>query len=103
MTSTPQWAATSVDAAPIRASVPRSRPPRSISTKNGLGAMTIVENSSDPGFRAGPSRRAFLEGIGTSAFLLAFQLPASVGRAGEPPALSGQFNAFLAIDQDDMV
>jgi isoquinoline 1-oxidoreductase subunit beta len=65
--------------------------------------MDIVETSSDRGLGVGPSRRAFLEGIGASAFLLAFQLPASVGRAGEPPAISGQLNAFLAIGEDDMV
>jgi isoquinoline 1-oxidoreductase beta subunit len=76
---------------------------RSISGNGERAAMNIVENSPDRGLAVGPSRRTFLEGIGTSVFLLAFQLPASVGRAGEPPALSGQFNAFLAIHEDDMV
>jgi isoquinoline 1-oxidoreductase subunit beta len=65
--------------------------------------MNTVENSSDRRLGMGPSRRAFLEGIGTSAFLLAFQLPSSVGRAAESLALSGQFNAFLAIGEDDIV
>ena len=55
----------------------------------------------DPGVL--PSRRAFLEGVGTTAFLLAFQLPISGARAKESPARPGQFNAFLAIGEDDIV
>jgi len=50
-----------------------------------------------------PSRRAFLEGVGTTTFLLAFQLPISGARAKESPARPGQFNAFLAIGEDDIV
>jgi isoquinoline 1-oxidoreductase subunit beta len=65
--------------------------------------MNTVETSSGRGIVAGPSRRGLLEGIGTTAFLLAFQLPVSPGRAGEPSGVSGQFNAFLAIGEDDVV
>jgi hypothetical protein len=50
--------------------------------------MNIVEDSSDSGLGVGPSRRGFLEGIGTTAFLLAFQLrsapDARVNRQGSP-------------------
>src|SRR4029077_20391334 len=94
---------TSVDAAPIRGSAPRSRTPRSISVNSERAAMNSVETSSGPEIVGGTSRRGFLEGIGTTAFLLAFQLPASPGRAGEPSGVSGQFNAFLAIGEDDVV
>ena len=65
--------------------------------------MNTVETSPGRGIVAGPSRRGFLEGIGTTAFFLAFQLPVSPGRAGEPSWVSGQFNAFLAIGEDDVV
>jgi len=37
--------------------------------------MNTVETSSGREIFAGPNRRAFLEGIGASAFLVAFQLP----------------------------
>src|SRR6266404_3449426 len=103
MTSTPQCAATSVDAAPIRGSAPRSRTPRSISVNSERADMNTVETSSGREIVGGTSRRGFLEGIGTTAFLLAFQLPVSTGRAGEPSGVSGQFNAFLAIGEDDVV
>ena len=46
--------------------------------------MNTVETSSGREIVGGTSRRGFLEGIGTTAFLLAFQLPVSPGRAGEP-------------------
>jgi len=65
--------------------------------------MNTVETGSSRRMVAEPSRRGFLEGIGTTAFLLAFQLPVSPGRAGEPSGVSGQFNAFLAIGEDDIV
>src|SRR5258706_1866376 len=65
--------------------------------------MNTVETSSGREIVGGTSRRGFLEGIGTTAFLLAFQLPVSPGRAGEPSGVSGQFNAFLAIGEDDVV
>src|ERR1700730_8759117 len=65
--------------------------------------MNTVETSSGREIVAGPSRRGFLEGIGTTAFLLAFQLPVSPGRAREPSGVFGQFNAFLAIGDDDVV
>ena len=65
--------------------------------------MNTVETSSGREIVGGTSRRGFLEGIGTTAFLLAFQLPVSAGRAGEPSGVSGQFNAFLAIGEDDVV
>jgi CO/xanthine dehydrogenase Mo-binding subunit len=65
--------------------------------------MITVETISGRGMVAGPSRRGFLEGIGATAFLLAFQLPVSPGRAGEPQGVSEQFNAFLAIGEDDVV
>lgn len=65
--------------------------------------MNTVETSSGREIAGGTSRRGFLEGIGTTAFLLAFQLPVSPGRAGEPSGVSGQFNAFLAIGEDDVV
>jgi isoquinoline 1-oxidoreductase subunit beta len=65
--------------------------------------MNTVEISSGRWMVTKPSRRGVLEGIGATAFLLAFQLPLSPGRAGEPPGVSGQFNAFLAIGEDDIV
>jgi CO/xanthine dehydrogenase Mo-binding subunit len=65
--------------------------------------MNTVEISSGRRMVTEPSRRCVLEGIGATAFLLAFQLPLSPGRAGEPPGVSRQFNAFLAIGEDDVV
>ena len=71
--------------------------------------MNTVESGSGRAMAAQPSRRAFLEGVGTTAFLLAFQLPVSPGRAdqpsraGQPSGISGQFNAFLAIGENDIV
>jgi isoquinoline 1-oxidoreductase subunit beta len=65
--------------------------------------MNTVEISSGRWMVTKPSRRGVLEGIGATVFLLAFQLPVSPGRAGEPPGVSGQFNAFLAIGEDDIV
>jgi hypothetical protein len=76
--------------------------PQGISVNSGREAMNTVETSSGRGTITGPSRRGFLEGIGATAFLLAFQLPVSPGRAGEPPRVSEQFNAFLAIGEDDV-
>jgi CO/xanthine dehydrogenase Mo-binding subunit len=52
---------------------------------------------------AAPSRRTFPEGVGTAAFVLAFQLPVSGARAKDSPVHPGQFNAFLAIGEDDIV
>src|SRR5260370_25955481 len=65
--------------------------------------MTTVEISLGRGTLAGPSRRGFLEGIGATAFLLPFQVPISSGRAAQPSGAPGQFNAFLAIGEDDIV
>jgi isoquinoline 1-oxidoreductase beta subunit len=65
--------------------------------------MNSFESSSDLGLSVESTRRAFLEGIGKSAFLLAFHLPARVARAGEPSSVPGQSNAFLAIGEDDIV
>jgi isoquinoline 1-oxidoreductase subunit beta len=65
--------------------------------------MNIDETSFGRRMVAGPSRRGFLEGIGASAFLLAFQLPARSGRAGEASGVSWPFNAFLAIGEDDII
>jgi len=65
--------------------------------------MNIEQYVSDRAPGALPSRRAFLEGVGTVAFLLAFQLPIAGARAKESPARPGQFNAFLAIGEDDVV
>jgi len=65
--------------------------------------MNIEQCDSDRAPDALPSRRAFLEGIGTVAFLLAFQLPNTGARAQELPARPGPFNAFLAIGEDDVV
>ena len=65
--------------------------------------MNTVEISLGRGTLAGPSRRGFLEGIGATAFLLAFQVPISSGRAAQPSGAPGQFNAFLAIGEDDIV
>src|SRR5712671_5664430 len=67
------------------------------------GAMNTVETNSGREIFAGPSRRGFLEGIGTTAFLLAFHLPVGPARAAGSPLGSGQFNAFLAIGEDDLV
>jgi isoquinoline 1-oxidoreductase subunit beta len=64
--------------------------------------MNTVEISLGRGTLAGPSRRGFLEGIGATAFLLAFQVPISSGRAAQPSGAPGQFNAFLAIGEDDI-
>jgi isoquinoline 1-oxidoreductase subunit beta len=65
--------------------------------------MNTVEISLGRGTLAGPSRRGFLEGIGATAFLVAFQVPISSGRAARPSGAPGQFNAFLAIGEDDIV
>jgi len=65
--------------------------------------MNTVETNSGREIFAGPSRRGFLEGIGTTAFLLAFHLPVGPARAAGSPGGSGQFNAFLAIGEDDIV
>ena len=65
--------------------------------------MNTVETSSGRGIVAGPSRRGFLEGIGATAFLLAFQVPINRGDAAEPSGIAGQLNAFLAIGEDDLV
>src|SRR5260370_3565584 len=65
--------------------------------------MTTVEISLGRGTLAGPSRRGFLEGIGATAFLLPFQVRISSGRAAQPSGDAGQFNAFLAIGEDDIV
>ena len=65
--------------------------------------MNSFESSSNLSLSVDSTRRAFLEGIGTSAFLLAFHLPARVARAGEPSSVPGQSNAFLAIGEDDIV
>src|SRR5712672_1202598 len=76
--------------------------PRILSENSECAAMNMEQHclNRDPGVL--PSRRAFLEGVGT-AFLLAFQLPISGARAKESPARPGQFNAFLAIGEDDIV
>src|SRR5712664_508335 len=65
--------------------------------------MTIEEYVSERAPGMLPGRRAFLEGVGTTAFLLAFQLPSTGARAKESSARPGQFNAFLAIGEDDLV
>src|SRR6266404_624716 len=65
--------------------------------------MNTVEISLGRGTLDGPSRRGFLEGIGATAFLLPFQVPISSGRAAQPSGAPGQFNAFLAIGEDDVV
>ena len=49
------------------------------------------------------SRRAFLEGIGTTLFLLAFELPVVGARAEQSPESPHPMNAFLAIGEDDIV
>src|SRR6267378_3698621 len=77
--------------------------PRSISVNSERGAMNTVETSSGREIFAGPSRRGFLEAIGTTAFLLAFHLPVGLASAAGSPGGSGQFNAFLAIGEDDVV
>ena len=65
--------------------------------------MNVDSISSSHGVATSPSRRAFLEGIGTAAFLLAFQVPVAGARAKESPSSPGQLNAFLAIGEDDIV
>ena len=65
--------------------------------------MVIEEHVSDPATSVSPSRRAFIEGVGTVAFLLGFQLPNTGAQAKEQSERPGQFNAFLAIGEDDFV
>src|SRR5258708_29683331 len=65
--------------------------------------MNIEQYGSNRAPGMSPSRRAFLEGVGTTAFLLAFQFPITGARAKESSARRGQFNAFLAIGEDDIV
>src|SRR5258706_420883 len=65
--------------------------------------MNVDSISSSHGVATSPSRRAFLEGIGTAAFLLALQVPVAGARAKESPSSPGQLNAFLAIGEDDIV
>ncbi len=65
--------------------------------------MNVEQVNTESKSPTSPSRRTFLEGVGTTAFLLAFQLPVSGARAGDSPASPGQFNAFLAIGEDDIV
>ena len=65
--------------------------------------MNVEQVNTESKSPTSPSRRTFLEGVGTTAFLLAFQLPVSGARAGNSPASPGQFNAFLAIGEDDIV
>src|SRR3981189_3601664 len=77
--------------------------PRSISVNSERGAMNTVETSSGRAILAGPSRRGFLEAIGTTAFVLAFHLPVGPARAAGSPGGSGQFNAFLAIAEGEIV
>jgi isoquinoline 1-oxidoreductase subunit beta len=66
-------------------------------------AMNIEQLSSNRTLEALPSRRAFLERVGTTTFLLAFQIPITGARAKESLPRPGQFNAFLAIGEDDIV
>src|SRR5712672_159238 len=77
--------------------------PRILSENSECAAMNMEQHclNRDPGVL--PSRRAFLEGVGTTAFLLAFQLPITGARAKESPARPSQFDAFLAIGEDDIV
>src|ERR1700747_2561705 len=77
--------------------------PRILSENSECAAMNMEQHclNRDPGVL--PTRRAFLEGVCTTTFLLAFQLPISGARAKESPARPGQFNAFLAIGEDDIV
>src|SRR5258707_7519087 len=77
--------------------------PRILSENNECAAMNMEQHclNRDPGVL--PSRRAFLEGAGATALLLDCQLPISGARAKESPARPGQFNAFLAIGEDDIV
>ena len=70
---------------------------------NERSAMKIQQLNTESHSPTSPSRRAFLEGVGTTAFLLAFQLPVSGARAEDSPSSAGQFNAFLAIGEDDIV
>jgi isoquinoline 1-oxidoreductase subunit beta len=70
---------------------------------NERSAMNVEQVNTESKSPTSPSRRTFLEGVGTTAFLLAFQLPVSGARAGDSPASPGQFNAFLAIGEDDIV
>src|SRR5258705_3575779 len=70
---------------------------------NERSAMNVEQVNTESKSPTSPSRRTFLEGVGTTAFLLAFHLPVSGARAGGSPASPGQFNAFLAIGEDDIV
>src|SRR5712672_4186115 len=70
---------------------------------NERSAMNVEQVNTESKSPTSPSRRTFPEGVGTTAFLLAFQLPVSGARAGDSPASPGQFNAFLAIGEDDIV
>src|SRR5712675_821280 len=70
---------------------------------NERSAMNVEQVNTESKSPTSPSRRTFLEGVVTTAFLLAFQLPVSGARAGDSPASPGQFNAFLAIGEDDIV
>jgi len=65
--------------------------------------MNIDFVSSSQGLAGSPSRRAFIEGIGATAFFLAFQVPVAGARAKDSPQSADQFNAFLAIGEDDIV
>ncbi|MGB6284229.1 MAG: hypothetical protein WBG18_07410, partial [Xanthobacteraceae bacterium] len=65
--------------------------------------MSIVNTSGSRTMVAGLSRRGFLERVGASAFLLAFHVPVGPARASESSTVSGRFNAFLAIDDTDIV
>src|SRR6478609_3462138 len=72
--------------------------PRILSENSECAAMNMEQHCLNRDAGALPSRRAFLEGVGTTIFLLAFQLPISGARAHP-----GQFNAFLAIGEDVIV
>src|SRR5260370_1679617 len=87
----------------IRESGGRLATPRMIANINERSAMNVEQVNAESKSPTSPSRRTFLEGVGTTAFLLAFQLPVSGSRAGDSPASPGQFNAFLAIGEDDIV
>jgi len=65
--------------------------------------MNVGPISASRDFNVSPSRRAFLEGIGATAFLLAFHAPVGGAHAKESPPRPDQFNAFLAIGEDDIV
>jgi len=77
--------------------------PRILLENNECAAMNMEQHCLNRDPRLLPSRRSFLEGVGTTAFLLAFQLPIGGARAKESPERPGQFNAFLAIGEDDIV